>query len=296
MLNYVSTNSLTVNKVFLTNLRFSRINQTFLCIILLLLSLTTLAAEDDSAFGITNFAFASYLGTGFYTTSGQDVFVIQLPLDHTIREKTNNTAGIVLTLPVTIGLVNFGNIDVDDLPEVDDVATITFLPGIEYQYPVTANWTITPFADFGFARDLSNSSNVLVTGIGIKSYYNIPINSAMLSLGNKFLYAREQSNDTNNSSDYSLIETGLNYRVASDFTHKNGTVFSNLYYINFLYPNNLVFLERTDAPIRVGVEQEIGITFSNLPDFLFFEQAQIGFGVRFGNDVDIYRLVFGAPF
>ena len=59
------------------------------------------AAEKQSTFGITNFAFSSYLGTGFYATSGQEVFVIQIPFQYTIREKTNTEAGWVLNLPLT---------------------------------------------------------------------------------------------------------------------------------------------------------------------------------------------------
>jgi hypothetical protein len=118
----------------------------------------------------------------------------------------------------------------------------------------------------------------------------------MFTLGNRFLYAREQSKGSSTDADYSLIETGLNYRVTSSYFFDNEPIYSNLYYINFYYPNNLVFFEQTDNPIRVGIEHEFGITISNIPDFLFFEKPQLGLGVRFGNDVKVYRLVFGAPF
>jgi hypothetical protein len=257
----------------------------------------TYAAEDDGgSFGLTSFAFASYLGTGFYTTSGQNVFVLQIPLKHTIKEKTDTEAGWVLKLPITIGFINFDSILIEELPEISDVGTITFLPGLEFQYPVTPNWTLIPFADYGFARELDTTSNVLITGVGIKSYFNAHFDKAMFTLGNRFLYAREQSKDSSNAYDYSLIETGLNYRVTSDYSFASGPLYSNLYYINFYYPNNLVFFEQTENPIRVGVEHEVGITLSNIPDFLFFERPQIGIGIRFGDNVNVYRLVFGTPF
>ena len=257
----------------------------------------TYAAEDDGgSFGLTSFAFASYLGTGFYTTSGQNVFVLQAPFEHIIKEKTDAEAGWVLKLPITIGFINFESIQVEELPQLSDVGTITFLPGLEFQYPVTDNWTVIPFADYGFARELDNTSNVLITGAGIKSYFNVHFDKAMFTLGNRFLYAREQSKDSSNDADYSLIETGLNYRVTSDYSFGGEPLYTNLYYINFYYPNNLVFFEQTPNPIRVGVEHEVGITFSNIPDFLFFEKPQIGIGLRFGNNVKVYRLVFGMPF
>ena len=257
---------------------------------------STQAAEEQGSFGLTNFAFAHYLGTGFYSTSGQDVFVAQIPFSYTIKEKTNREAGWVLNLPLTLGVINVDAIDIDKIPDLNDVTTATFLPGIEYQYPVTHNWTVSPFADYGFARDFNNTTNVLITGIGVKSYYNIPFYSALITLGNRFLYAREESKNTSESSDYSLIETGINYRVASKYSPDNRQLYSNLYYINFYYPDNLVLLERTENPIRVGVEHEVGITFSNMPDFLFFEKPELGVGVRFGNGLDVFRIVIGMPF
>ena len=279
--------------------RYILINRTLLGLFVILFcfcSKNTLAADEQDSFGLTNFAFAHYLGTGFYSTSGQDVFVVQIPLSHTIKQKTNTEAGWALNLPLTFGVINIDGIDANNVPDLNDVTTLTFLPGIEYQYPVTHNWTISPFLDYGFARDLNSSNNVLVTGAGIKSTYHLPVYSSMLILGNRFLYAREESKDTDDNSDYTLIETGLNYRVASTFTPDEQQLYSNLYYINFYYPDSLVLLERTDNPIRVGIEHEIGITFSNMPDFLFFEKPELGVGVRFGNDVNVFRIVFGAPF
>lgn len=255
-----------------------------------------LANNDESNVGLTSYAFSSYLGTGFYTTSGQNVFVLQLPLEHTIREKSDTDAGWVLKLPLTIGFVDFENVKIDNLPEIDDVGTFTFLPGLEYQYPVTPNWTVIPFADYGFARELDYNNNVLITGVGLKSYAHFPYKKTMVTLGNRFLYARERSKSTSNNSDYSLIETGLSYRVTSYYSFNEEPIYTNLYYINFYYPNDLVFFERTTTPIRVGVENELGFTLSNLPDFLFFEKPQLGFGIRIGNNVTVYRLVFGMPF
>ncbi len=280
-------------------LRKSQSNFTAFAITILLLSQIgkiAYADSDQTAAALTNFSFASYLGTGFYTTSGQRVFVLQLPLDYTIKPKTDTEAGILLKLPLTFGIINFSGLDSEELPNINDIDTITFLPGIEYQYPVTPDWTIAPFADYGFARDFNNDENILIVGVGIKSYLDFHFEDSMFTLGNRFLYARENTKNPVNDSDYSLIETGLNYRVASDHLFENAPLYGNLYYINLYYPNELVFFENTQKPIRVGVEHEIGITVSNMSDFLFFEKPQIGFGIRVGKEITVYRIIFGAPF
>ena len=221
---------------------------------------------------------------------------MQIPLKHTIRELSENEAGIVLNLPLTLGIIDFYTLDIEDVPELSVITTLTFLPGIVYQYPVTPDWTLSPFFDYGFASDLTSTDNILVMGIGIKSTYNLSLKKARFILGNRFLYAREKSKVKESDSDYSLIETGLRYRVDSDYVFGDSPLRSNVYYLNLYYPNNLIFLEQTENPIRVGVEHEVGITISNIPDFLFFEKPQIGIGVRVGGEVKVYRLVFGAPF
>jgi hypothetical protein len=255
------------------------------------------AAEDSGNFGLTSFTFANYLGTGFYKTSGNEVFVIQLPFEHTIREMTDEQPGWLLKLPVTVGIINYDSIVKDEtLPKLNDVTTLTFLPGIEYQYPVTSNWHINPFFDYGFARDFNYANYIMVTGIGIKSYANFKLRKNEFLLGNKFLYAAERSQETGNNLDYSLLETGLNYRIHSNHTLDSRKLDFNVYYVYYYYPNDLVFLERTTTPIRVGHEYEIGITVSNLPDFMFLEKPQIGLGIRRGSNVTVYRLVFGMPF
>jgi len=260
---------------------------------------TNLKAANDTkeTVDLSSFAFSSYLGSGFYTTSGQDVFVLQLPFSFTIKPKTETEAGWLLKLPITIGLINVDNKNVtQNNPKLNDIATFTFLPGIEYQRPITANWTLIPFADYGFARDTSNTENVLVIGSGIKSYYNLHLKDSMITLGNRFLYARARNKRADTTADYSLIETGLNYRLTTGHSFKGDPLYTNLYYIYFYYPNNLVLLNQTDNPVKVTAEHEVGFTFSNLPDFLFFDKPQIGLGVRTGNGVTVYRLVFGMPF
>jgi len=254
------------------------------------------ATKDSSTFGITNYAFASYIGTGFYSTSGQDVFVFQLPFKHIIKQETVEEAGWRLNLPLTLGFINFSGLDSEELPELDDVGTITFLPGIEYRKKITSDWTLIPFADYGFARDFNHTNNVLIIGLGIKSYVNFHTEDGVLTLGNRFLYARESKEEAESNSDYTRILTGLNYRFDQQARVAGGDLGINIYYANYYYPDDLVFLDRTTSPVRVGYENELGFTIDNISNFLFFSELQLGFGVRFGNDIRVYRLLFSAPF
>ncbi len=103
MLNYIDINppSSNLTKVIQKNIKASY--RTLIVIVLSCLYIDTAsAAEEEGAYGVTNFAFSSYLGTGFYTTAGQNVFVLHLPFDYTIKEKSDTEAGWGLNLPVTL--------------------------------------------------------------------------------------------------------------------------------------------------------------------------------------------------
>ena len=87
-----------------------------------------------------------------------------------------------------------------------------------------------------------------------------------------------------------------NYLLKNKLSFANNSVNTNLYYVNYYYPDSLVFFDRAPNPIIVGVANEVGITFSNLPDFLFFDAPEVGIGIRYSGDIQVYRIVFGAPF
>jgi hypothetical protein len=89
--------------VFLRNSTARLISIPSFAVLIFIFCKSAFATEEGGIFGVHNFAFSNYLGTGFYTTSGQNVFVIQFPFDHTIVEKTDSEAGWLLNLPITIG-------------------------------------------------------------------------------------------------------------------------------------------------------------------------------------------------
>ena len=109
---------------------------------------------------LTNFAFARYLGSGFYTTGDIRIFVLQLPLTSQLKPLTRDEYGLVLQYPLTLGFtdVSFEGIADGNIPDINDVATLSFVPGLEFQYQVLDNWMLAPFADLGFAHDLGSGN------------------------------------------------------------------------------------------------------------------------------------------
>ena len=59
------------------------------------------AAETD----YTHYAFANYLGSGIYRTSGQDATVANIPISFDLQR--SDTESLVLKTPISLGFFNF---------------------------------------------------------------------------------------------------------------------------------------------------------------------------------------------
>jgi len=75
---------------------------------------------------VVNFAFATQLGSGVYSVSGRTLQIYRLPFGHTLKSTDDSGFGIKLTLPVTLGFLDF---------ELQDVANGT----LGHQCPDPAN-------------------------------------------------------------------------------------------------------------------------------------------------------------
>jgi len=267
---------------------------------LLLLSMAILPgkafSEETTDLELINFAFANYLGTGFYASGGGDVFILRIPLSTTLRPMTSNDPGWVITYPVTVGIANVEEIVDGTTPTLDHVGTVSVIPGVEYHRPVLHNWRLIPFFDLGLARDLVNNINIRVLGVGAKSYVTFDFERNRLTLGNRFLYADQRNLDTEANSNFAVFETALDYNIPTDLTVHGSFMDFSLYFINYYYLKDLVLVDNLEKSISLENKNEIGFTFS-IPEYSWLPgDSRLGFGVQITKDAELYRIVFGMPF
>ena len=276
--------------------RTNNILTAILTVFCLLIAVSNADGQEKSEAEQINFSFGNYLGTGFYASSGGEVFILRIPLSTTLRPMTSNDSGWILNYPVTLGVANIEKIVDGERPDLDDVGTISLVPGIEYHYPVQYNWQLIPFFDLGIARDLANNVNIRVLGSGVKSFATFDFDRNRLTLGNRFLYADQRNLETGNNSNFAVFETALDYNIPTDFTIHGTYIDYSLYYINYFYLKDLVLVDNLDNSISLENKNEIGFTF-RLPDYSWLpESSRLGFGVQITKSAELYRIVFGMPF
>lgn len=253
--------------------------------------------ETEEKEDLANYAFAAHLGTGIYRASGRTVQVYSLPMSYTLRPVEDNNWGVKLKFPVTVGFFDFKARDIIDSGPPDDVATITVLPGVEFQFPLRDNWFLMPFGDLGGAKDYLGGELAYIYSAGIKSRVVFPWKDFEFSLGNRFLYAGYTATGADFSDDFRSFETGLDVKRPLGFNIRGRQADLSVYFVNYLY-SNLAFLRFRDDSFEVHVQYELGFTLGTTTTsrFWVFEIPRIGLGYRFGDGLQIIRLVLGMPF
>jgi len=269
-----------------------------------LFSLNSVAApavtDETSEVELTNFAFANYLGSGFYSSGNQRLFVLRVPLSSELFETTRKKSGLVLHYPVTLGVARID--DKLELPEIGEIidinnlATLSVVPGLEYGVPMTENWYLGPFVDLGIARDFFNNTNIGVGGVGAKSFITFDYDHARLVIANRLLYAHQRNLDSGIDSHFSSFETGLEYSFPTSFTIGDSLVNFSFYFVNYHYIDDLVIGGSVEDRISLQNKNEAGFTFSLPKHDWLPDNSRLGLGVQVTRDTDFYRIVFGSPF
>ena len=117
---------------------------------------------------VINYAYSSWIGSGFYKIGDRTVYLLRGPFSYTLRETDKEKWGLELLLPATIGFHD--NAD-------ENSGTVTFVPGLRLNYPVLDNWWLKPFGQFGFGKDFSGSDIAWIYGVGIKSLATFELKS-----------------------------------------------------------------------------------------------------------------------
>jgi hypothetical protein len=150
-----------------------------LCVVFLaLVFLTDRAQAQEAGINEVHWAYSAYFGTGWYQVSGdRDVFVLRMTPRWNIRDADysadgERTIGIELRFPITLGLDRF---DLDNLPDavdLDNVASISVTPQVDITIPVTARWSLRPYAAVGWGTVLSGDESSWTYWGGVKSHYS----------------------------------------------------------------------------------------------------------------------------
>jgi len=239
---------------------------------------------------VINYAYSSWIGSGFYKLGDRTVYLLRAPFSYSLRETDTEKWGMDLLLPATIGFQ-----DNDD----GNVGTVTFVPGLRLNYPVLDNWWLKPFGQFGFGKDFSGSDIAWIYGVGIKSLATFELKSSELDFGTAFTWADQNQSGGGNDSGFSMIDIGLNARWPTNFTVLERKADLNLYFVYTQFVNDLNFERAEKKNKNIQRLYKFGIALSSadkFPIFGLFDLRGGGLDVTFGDGYFGMGLTTGFPF
>ena len=248
----------------------------------------------------SHYAFANYLGSGIYRTSGQSAAVVNVPLVFTLDEADDHL--VKLRLPISLGFFDysFNDLPGGDLP--DSVGTMTVTPGIEYHWFVDDKLTIESYVDLGYGYNFSNESNVGIFSTGVSSIYKIdnPIYTPIWV--NRLYYAGYRSSLNNSAESYSVYKSGLDFGLGTKWQWQDNEVEPRLFVGAHWYFDQLKFINPNGKDVLTSYSYEIGATFKfskpigyNIFSWDGLKFNHLGLSYQAGGGLQVWRLIFEFP-
>ena len=261
---------------------------------------STSQAQDPNANSV-HWAYSSYFGTGWYQVDGdRDVFVLRTTPRRELREPGLDddgvrTIGIELIFPITAGLDRF---DLDDLPEavdLDNLASLSLIPGINITIPINKRWSLRPFAAAGWGSILNGSESAWTYWAGVKSRYAFQNGNLNWALVNSATYVGYTPNE--GPSEYFLpLMAGLEF----DYPLGNKKLDDEQLFLSWhgmytSFESNLDFVLEGSQATPITDQWEFGLSFhkqDNRIKIWWFSFDRLGMAYRFSSSGDLKGISF----
>ena len=253
------------------------------------------ALAQEAELAPINFAYATWIGSGYYNLADRKLYVLRIPAAITLRSMNDDHWGINLLLPVTFAYEEFGSNFSDYI--IDDILGAAFVPGVEVRIPVSKNWILKPFGQIGIGY--SESTTTYINGGGIKSLYSFQWGRVDFGLGNSLTFAVENATGNSEDEGFSMFQIGLDARHLINFSTGNRAADIGSYVVVSRFLDTFDFFGIDgDVSQKIRTLVMIGLTLGMDPPvtLLGIDFSRVGIDYTFGQDFSGIGLNLGFPF
>lgn len=260
-------------------------------------------ADDDidRELDVVHYAYANYLGSGIYRTTGQNASIINLPFSYDIDTEGKTTYG--LRLPLSLGFFDF---DFSDIPSVElpsEVGTATFTPGVALSYQYSENLAIETYLDYGYAKNFTSGFNVSVHSAGISSLYSFTFQDMDSIWATRLYYAAYHGNGFSVHDSYAAFQMGLDIGLPLKYQMLSYSFQPRIFTTAFWYFDDVELnsqkslLDTGVSNVTLSNSMEFGVTlkFDNVIGYSWAGFDRLGLSYRFSDDFSAFRLLFSFP-
>jgi hypothetical protein len=256
------------------------------------------AADEPRASDLVNFAHVANTGFGGFSLSGRSVQVYRIPFSYSMRSLEEHSLGVRLTLPVSFGFHNLKATIDDEVRPLERLRTLTFVPGVELQLPLTEETVLKPFVEAGFGRETEASgTTVYLYTAGLKTLTTRRLDGVTVGTGTNVEW-NGVSGEEGGSDDYGVVEVGVEAvsPLRASLAGRRLTV--GPYVILRFFYSDLVFERVGAAAIEIDNQVELGASVGTEEALrvLGVKLPRLGLAYRFGDGLESWRINFGFPF
>lgn len=241
-----------------------------------------------------SYAFATELGSGVYDFCGRQLQIYRLPFSRTLDTHDADTPPLRLTLPVTVGFLDFSPRDVlaSGLPSRID--SLSFVPGLELEFEMQPGWGLSPYARFG-GSFASESLDAWLYAAGVHSELAWQRGSWHNRFSSDLGYAGASFRGELRSDHFARLRAGIELRRGSGWRRGAQEVDIGPYVRLDLFadapraPVGQVTASRAQLELGMSVGTRPGLRVHGLP------LPRLGIGYRIAGEVSSWRLVIGTP-
>jgi hypothetical protein len=247
---------------------------------------------------VINFGFATQLGSGIYSVAGRTLQVYRLPFAYALPAGEDARSRFRVTLPLTFGFLDFRPRDVVDNGLPERIDSLSFVPGLAWDFALREHWMLESFVEAGVARDRSSEIDQRVYAIGLRSRYDVDRAGTGWQLYNELLHSVVDQRATGDRDDFTRFRIGMTarrpFQLAADGRRPDWLAYGLVE----------IFTDRPVGPAEGSrgdenlTQFEVGLTLGATEPVRLWgiSLPRVGLGYRFGEGLSVYRIVFGSPY
>jgi hypothetical protein len=244
-----------------------------------------------------HWAYGAYFGTGVYRISGgEEAYILSARprwglRDAALDERGERTVGIDLRFPVAIGAYDLNVADIGGTLSIDNVGTLSAVPGIEFDVPIGPRWSLKPLAYVGWGTELDGDASAWIYWTGLKSRLIFPRDETTWALVNALTYVGYSAGTGENGNVLPLF-TGFEVDRPLAMKKIGGeqvVLHWHVGYTSYLNEVELLADATNIEHIRLDDEWELGLAFSRGQEPLRLWRLhwdRVGVAYRFSSNGD----------
>jgi hypothetical protein len=239
-----------------------------------------------------NYAFDYFYGFGAYEVTDQRVTLLQVPVSFTLRSLEKYNWGIRLRLSGLVAIYDFTTIEEF---EIEQIRSITIVPGIEFLFPTGSRSLLRPYLDIGAAKPEGGSA-IPLSAAGVRWEYVTKWRRWEIGVEPRLQFGLARTDSEKDDEEFADVGAYLDARYPFWFRIGQHQPDWGVYFDTGWLFNELTFLTVTGDQHRIDQQYEIGVSlgFRDRAKIWFVTLPRIGVGYRFGGGLSGVRIRIGG--